>query len=387
MRFQTSIVLTLSLAPNLSCRTQHLTIDQTEPETSSTSLHEPTPDTTSIDSPGSTSSSTTASTGSGTTQSVEATGATTSTTDDTSEVTGSSTDPNDPSTSSSTGSSSTGEPECGNGKIEGEEQCDGTDDCDDCSDCECKFFCGNGKIEKDRGETCDSLNNPNCDPITCTFCGDGIINGQQPPEQCDQGEMNGTPIPLTELTECTDQCKTGALRAFITSSTHSGKMGGISGGNTICKLLADQAGLNNPERFIAWLSGKDGYSAFNTLNRGCALPYFGIDKTKLADNAAALLAPPWYSNLFVGLVDEKWIFHFEHSVWSCIDSSGADGCSAATPPRCINWTSEDDKYSASVGLSGIPVGNCNNGTLLPWTDCGNLRCDKQAHLYCFEKCP
>jgi fibro-slime domain-containing protein len=99
---------------------------------------------------------------------------------------------------------------CGNGTIDGVEQCDhgqqnGTpgDTCDG----RCRFKCGNGI--KDSGEQCDNGVNDGsygtCNP-DCTmapFCGDGIKSGN---EQCDQGMLNSA--TAYGPNKCTNLCTT-----------------------------------------------------------------------------------------------------------------------------------------------------------------------------------
>ena len=81
---------------------------------------------------------------------------------------------------------------CGNGKIEGREQCDdgNTNDNDGCSSTCIKEYCGdgitNGKEECDDGNTVD---NDNCtSKCTLPACGDGLVSLG---ELCDDGPNNG----------------------------------------------------------------------------------------------------------------------------------------------------------------------------------------------------
>ena len=112
---------------------------------------------------------------------------------------------------------------CGNGRIEGSEACDTGWLCKDsaysaacaalglsyeandrCDEKNCKYkdnLCGNGVV--DAGEDCDSSSNPLCNPKSCKwYCGDGIVQSEKG-EECDLGSKNkddGT-------TDCTTKCK------------------------------------------------------------------------------------------------------------------------------------------------------------------------------------
>lgn len=100
-------------------------------------------------------------------------------------------------------------PSCGNGKLDGSEQCDeGAQNGGPESACDarCRVRCGNGF--RDPGEDCDDgVNdgtygtcNPDCTPAG--YCGDDEKNG---PEECDLGEDNGAK-PYGE-DECTTTCR------------------------------------------------------------------------------------------------------------------------------------------------------------------------------------
>ena len=136
----------------------------------------------------------------------------------------------DPSTSgtASSSSSDTGEttaaaPVCGDGEIDGDEECDDGPDNDDSKACKADCtanVCGDGKVgpgescdedspscvgcvlascgdsKVDPGETCDDGNKDDDDDCTnaCTVaaCGDGIVNVKGAmPEGCDDGAENG----------------------------------------------------------------------------------------------------------------------------------------------------------------------------------------------------
>jgi cysteine-rich repeat protein len=114
---------------------------------------------------------------------------------------------------------------CGNGVVEGAEQCDDsgyTGPCDECSPT-CQLnpaVCGNGIVEP--GEECDDgptepdmctppVSGDGCD-ANCqreNFCGDGEVAGL---EECDEGAANSNQPDATCRTDCTDAgCGDGIL--------------------------------------------------------------------------------------------------------------------------------------------------------------------------------
>ena len=107
------------------------------------------------------------------------------------------------STSTSTTEATTAEPDpvCGDGKMEGSEECDdGNDiDTDSCRN-GCKLaVCGDGVVDTNH-EACDDSNQVDDDDCTneckLTTCGDGVVD---PNEQCDDGNGDNTD-------DCTEVC-------------------------------------------------------------------------------------------------------------------------------------------------------------------------------------
>lgn len=104
---------------------------------------------------------------------------------------------------------------CGNGAIEGNEECDdGPDNADEAackSDCTLNV-CGDGKVGP--GEACDDGNRDDTDGCgnDCTLgsCGDGKID---PGEECDDGGQN------SDDAACTTMCKRGVCGDGLLQST------------------------------------------------------------------------------------------------------------------------------------------------------------------------
>jgi cysteine-rich repeat protein len=162
-----------------------------------------------------------------------------------------STVPGDTHGSADAESSSGGEPMCGNGAIEGDEECDDGGEsatCDgDCTAASCGDgvvndtagetcddggpskscsaqcdapLCGNGAIDVDAGEECDDgLETATCD-VDCTDadCGDSMVNGAAG-EECDEGrETAGCDADCTP-----SQCGDGALNVTAGETCDEGR--------------------------------------------------------------------------------------------------------------------------------------------------------------------
>jgi cysteine-rich repeat protein len=89
-------------------------------------------------------------------------------------------------------------PECGNGVVEGDEECDDAGESSACN-ADCTFvFCGDGTVNTTAEEQCDDMGeSPTCN-LDCTMsvCGDKVLN-ETAGEQCDAG---------MEAVDCDDDC-------------------------------------------------------------------------------------------------------------------------------------------------------------------------------------
>lgn len=102
---------------------------------------------------------------------------------------------------------------CGDGNVDGGEQCDdgNSNDSDGCAnDCTFNAFCGDGSVNAP-GETCDppgsTESNGNTCQVDCTYCGDGNVDAG---ETCDDGNTNdndGCRNDCTSTSAAIDICK------------------------------------------------------------------------------------------------------------------------------------------------------------------------------------
>lgn len=282
-------------------------------------------------------------------------------------------------TSETTGDTTTGStsskakpPECGNNKVEQGEDCDlgwynGLDGIDCTADC---YFdvCGNEHIGA--GEDCDlgpenGLPNSECTE-DCLFhrCGDGILG---PDELCDDGNFD-------EDDHCGGVCDIPRRFVFVTSETTSGLFPFKEGADAFCRALAAES--IHPQiqkahkRFRAWIS--DGKDSPATLFDKSFSEYVYLEGNKMR-----FLASSW-EDLTNG--DEMWAslqydedgFLVEGIAWTNVSVTGV----SAGKGNCNGWGTKSEGFLGGVGHIGK--------TGPTWTDGGELTCDGEAHLYCFE---
>lgn len=292
----------------------------------------------------------------------------------------------------STGATTTGdlEPVCGDGLVEGVEQCDdGAANSDNafCTiDCVVNF-CGDGKLLvgwelcDEGGANSDSyghLCSANCSPGR--RCGDHIVD---PEEECDLGPDNGGEVLDEQGIGCDATCDRKALRAFVTSEAFTGELGGILGADQKCLDAAAAAGLPLAYRFHAYLSTPDNPAKDRFPGPGAEpLPYVLISGEKLADSHAKLLDE---GPLGEGLS----VTEYGDSIYDdyVATNTSPGGGSWSKDQHCLGWQSADPMLKARAGRTypGDPgaVGAwASNGQ---WINYLTFNCSANIyHLYCLE---
>lgn len=270
----------------------------------------------------------------------DATDTTTTTGDpDTSTAATATTDP-----MTTTGSSSTTETDsdCGNGVVDGMEQCD-----------EGSNNANNGPCTK----LC--LNNICGDALPCAAC----LN---PVQKCDDGN-------LVSGDGCSDQCIPDARYVFVTKATYSGTViGGIIGADNKCMEAADVPLLKG-RMFRAWLSVSTLDAKTHVGND--PMPVVRTDGTPVVDSTAGLysggkLSVPIDRDEFGDQVAAPGLcVSKQNIVWT-----GTLGDGTRDDDVCNNWS--------LVGMNGL-MGNFS-ATDLTWTNCEVFDCETPGHLYCIE---
>ena len=95
-------------------------------------------------------------------------------------------------------------PECGNGGVNGDEECDTMGETESCDDDCTSVSCGDGNVNEAAGEACDDSGESETCNEDCTIasCGDGVVNATAG-ETCDQGELNSDTEPDACRSNCT----------------------------------------------------------------------------------------------------------------------------------------------------------------------------------------
>jgi hypothetical protein len=159
-------------------------------------------------------------------------------------------------------------------------------------------------------------------------------------------------------------------RAFVTSQTYTGNLGGIAGAQALCSQLAAAAGL--PGTFDAWLSTEA--SSPNTRFVRHTGPYVRVDGTPVAWSYLDLTD----GHLFEALrMDENGDLIGESDLAWTATTAGGDYQQTTLLDDCSNWT------------NGAGFGNAIAGRTfwqdINWTNYFNAPCGTPQHLYCFEQ--
>ena len=157
--------------------------------------------------------------------------------------------------------------------------------------------------------------------------------------------------------------KTAPNIAFVTSTEHTGNLGGLAGADTICRTRAMAAGLAGTYR--AWLST----STTNAVSRlGSARGWVRVDGKPFVDSIADLTAGKIIHPL---RVDETGDDVGQLRVTTGTKSDGT----VASSELCGNWTSSTGTTYTTQGTS--------DGLGSMWTNFGGQLCGTAARLYCF----
>jgi hypothetical protein len=159
----------------------------------------------------------------------------------------------------------------------------------------------------------------------------------------------------------------GSCLVFVTSTLHTGNLGGLTGADAICQARAAAADL--PGTFKAWLS--DGSASAGDRLTHADVPYVRVDNIKVADNFNDLVDGALDAPI---AVDELGGSHVG-VVWTGTLAGGQTFIFAT----CGNWT------VGGLPLAGF-VGEAT-ATGAEWTGVppSDISCATAARVYCFEQ--
>jgi len=161
---------------------------------------------------------------------------------------------------------------------------------------------------------------------------------------------------------------------FVTSTVHSGDLGGLSGADAICQSRATESSLSGT--YLAWLSSdlpsnNSPNSRFNQT--GTFVDVLGniiaIDYDQLT--SGALVRPISVDNTGTTVFSTDIT---SAAVWTNTLSTG-EPSSLSGSFSCNNFTS-----TSGNGSIGIYTSRDDN-----WSFLGQIPCDQELRLYCFEQ--
>jgi len=178
-----------------------------------------------------------------------------------------------------------------------------------------------------------------------------------------------TPTPAPLPTIGPSPIPTTSKRAFITSTTYTGNLGGLSGADAKCQARANTANLGGVWK--AWISG-DSISAASRLAHSTT-PYRRIDGTLIANNWDDLIDGSLQSPITITELNTTNNSNF---VWTNTTISGEVNLPQSS--SCYDWTS-----TSTTNLTGA----CGDPTQITyrWTNYGSAGCTFTRSLYCFEQ--
>jgi len=164
------------------------------------------------------------------------------------------------------------------------------------------------------------------------------------------------------------------LRAFVTSETWAGDLGGLEGAAKLCQAAANSAGLGG--EWVALLTGH--ISICNRMTQSAG-NYVLLDGTLVADNWDMLKGGSIYNP--ITLTENLEVV--SGSVWTGVGSqtslcymppSGSDG-------RCKDWYYSGEDVTGLRGHAGWYLGYTTAYWLRATPD---VACNSHLMLYCFE---
>jgi hypothetical protein len=189
----------------------------------------------------------------------------------------------------------------------------------------------------------------------------------------DDGAVTEPPAPTKPPpTPTTDAGKDSAtvdaakkpLRAFVTSQTKNGNLGGVAGADAFCMTRAMAANLGGTYR--AWISVNGSDAIDHITSTG---PWQLVTGEVVADNKTTLA-----SGVLKHLIDrdENGAMppEAEDRAWTATGSNGR-----YVGPDCAMW--------ATTGGGGV-VGEARNNNANQWTALTNEACNEVNRVYCFE---
>jgi hypothetical protein len=157
---------------------------------------------------------------------------------------------------------------------------------------------------------------------------------------------------------------------FVTSTTHTGDLGGLTGADTICQARAEAAGsLAAPGTYKAWLSALGVTTAAARLTHA-TVPYKLVDGATIANDWTDLTDGTLQAPFRVTEEGETITGAFS---WTATSPDG----NGTTIQDCVAWS---DMSSDVFGAAG-GVGSTDSR----WSFGFTSACSSEQHLYCLQQ--
>jgi hypothetical protein len=189
---------------------------------------------------------------------------------------------------------------------------------------------------------------------------------------------------------CCDGCcdgdgACGACLVFVTSTTYTGALGGLSGADDQCQARAAAGAL--PGTYTAWLSTGTGANESPASGgfRQSAQPYQLVTGAVVAsswddlvDPTTDLANPIRWSELTTELPADEMAWTQTTPAGSAGVKVPQDACGTyALTNDCGDWTLADGGGGGGLGVIGLV--DCR------WTASSLAACEIARHLYCFQQ--
>jgi hypothetical protein len=185
------------------------------------------------------------------------------------------------------------------------------------------------------------------------------------PECVDFGDCDGFQVCVES------ECVPGTF-VFISSTTSTGDLGGVTGADDTCETLATAAGLTFGAVF-AWTAS----SEFEPADfAGQTIPYYRVDGVKVADDWADLTDGSLDNPINV---DESGNATSSAAVWTHTDIDGTWWGDGNEGSGCTGFTSGQSTETSVLGNPGRSDAS--------WTVSGFSACGSPRPVYCFEAGP
>lgn len=248
--------------------------------------------------------------------------------------------------------------------------------------------CGDHILNKSDSEECDPVEpDPNC--IQCKWaCGNGVIDGQ---EECDHGLENNGPHPKFCTSTCKKHGLIVFVSKDTYKGNLGGIAGADAKCNEMAIAIPQPS--TSKGYFRAWISQRIGGdqldggspSGDTTMFRSCDRPYYRADGALVATNYNDLTNNNPISTISIDQFANPLLLDAPAAtanVWTATTNAGFPLQDKLEHLDCFDWTQSN--------LLGEPfkgrVGDLSNK--VNWTNASTrIACNEEAHIYCFEQAP